>query len=310
MVFEETEKEIEIRIKGGRIFPVTPIILYLTDPKEYYRKYHLRKKHPFDRAQAIGLAVHRILQIAGTNRMSFSDPNKLRAFIRGVYPDFLATDKESQRVWEFLKKQNALEGIYNVLNKYFDDFSLKDVVATEAEFLFPLDNKNFIKSRFDQIRKVEDNYCIVDLKFKTSLPVESPNLFVIMEMLIQQIGFCKTRGLEPVMILHDLTQSKRFIMNSGAIDQKKFVDMLLLAARGIKGKMFFPNQMALVGFENPWQEANSILKELDLEQNVHWQEEKREKEGKKTEALICGDHLKEMTYDNSLKRWLCPQCLY
>lgn len=304
---EELKKE--IRAKGGRIFPMTPVVLYITDLPEYYRRYHLRKKSPLNRAQAIGLTVHRILQIAGTNRMSFSDPNKLRAFIRGVYPDFLTTDKESQRVWEFLKKQNALEGVYRALNKYFEEFSMKEVITTEADFLLSLDEKNFIESRFDQIKKADGDYCVVDFKFNTPLPERSPSMFVMMELLIQEIGFIRTKEVKPAMILHDLSQSECFVMDSERVSKQRFLDMLLLAAKGIKGKNFFPSQMALEGFENPWQQANSILKELDLSRTISWQEKGQQQE-KKTEALLCGDHLQVMTYDNSKRRWLCPQCSY
>ena len=304
---EELKKE--IRAKGGRIFPMTPVVLYITDLQEYYRRYHLRKKSPLNRAQAISSIAHRILQITGTNKMSFPDQAKLRAFVYGVYAKDFLTDKESQKTWEFLKKQNAVEGVYKVLNKYFQDFSLKDAVETEADFLFALDEKNFIESRFDQIKKADGDYCVVDFKFNTPLPERSPSTFVMIELLIQEIGFIYTREVKPAMILHDLSQSKCFAMDSAKVNKQRFLDMLLLAAKGIKGKNFFPAQMALEGFENPWQEANSILKELDLNRTISWQEKNQQQE-KKTEALLCGDHLQVMTYDVSRHVWLCPQCSY
>jgi len=246
---ELTEKE--IRNAGGRIFSMTPVVLYITDPREYYRRYHLRKKSSLNRAQAIGLLVHRILQITGTKRMSFGDPRKLRAFVYGVYANEFITDGESQMIWEFLKKQNALEGVCKALSKYFEEFSTKEVIATEVDFLLALDERNFIQSRFDQIKKVGDDYHVINFKFNTPLPEMSPSLFVVMELLVQEIGFIRTRGIKPVTILHDLSQSKRFIINSVAVDQQRFLDMLLLAANGTREKMFFPNQMALGGFENP-----------------------------------------------------------
>lgn len=301
---EELEKE--IRAKGGRIFPMTPLVLYLTEPSEYNRRYIQRKKAPLNKAQAIGLVVHRILQVMGTKHMSFPDPNKLRNFVYGVYARELLTDRESQRTWEFLKKQNALEGVCNVLDKYFTGFSFKDVIATEVDFLLALDDRIFLKGRFDQIRMVGEDYCVIDFKFNTPLPERAPSLFVIMELLIQEIGFFRARGIKPIVILHDLSQSKRFVMDSGAIDQKRFLKMLVLASHGIRGKIFSFNQATLSGFTNPCLEAKLILEELKLSEKVRWIEKEIETEN----PLICGDHLREMSYDSSRGRWLCPECSY